>query len=148
MKINWGTGIVIGIAAFICFIMFFVIKMSTNDKYSYDLVVEEYYKKELAFQQEIDAEENLKLLTEKIKGKKTDEGWLLSFPKEINPENVSGTVFLYRPSNKKLDFQLPLKFSGSNLLIPNKRLLGGRWNINIAWDYEGKKYLYKDEIVY
>ncbi|RFN60272.1 FixH family protein [Marixanthomonas ophiurae] len=148
MKINWGTGIVIGIAAFICFIMFFVIKMSTNDKYSYDLVVEEYYKKELAFQQEIDAEENLKLLTEKIKEERTNEGWLFSFPKEINLDKVSGTVFLYRPSNKQLDFQFPLKFSGSNLLIPNKRLVDGRWNINITWDYEGKKYLFKKEILH
>ncbi|PVW15821.1 FixH family protein [Marixanthomonas spongiae] len=148
MKINWGTGIVIGIAAFICFIMFFVIKMSTNDKYSYDLVVEEYYKKELAFQQEIDAEENMKLFSEKIKGKRTPEGWLLSFPNELKPEQVSGTVFLYRPSNKQLDFQLPLKLSGLNLLIPNKHLVGGRWNITVHLDYEGKKYMYKEEIVY
>ena len=36
MKINWGTGIVIVIAAFISFIMYFVITMNTNNKYSYE----------------------------------------------------------------------------------------------------------------
>ena len=47
MKINWGTGIVIVIAAFISFIMYFVITMSTNNKYSYDLVTDNYYQQEL-----------------------------------------------------------------------------------------------------
>lgn len=148
MKFNWGTGIVIGIIAFISFIMFFVIKMSTNDAYSYDLVVEEYYKKELAYQQEIDAEENMNVFSEKIKGEKTNEGWIINFPVEINPEEVSGTVFLYRPSNKQLDFLLPLNLSGSSLLIPDKRLLDGRWNVTIDWEYKGKKYLYKNQILY
>ena len=61
MKFNWGTGLAIGMFCFIGFIMFMVIKMSTDDKYEYDLVVEDYYGKELRFQQEIDAEKNLKL---------------------------------------------------------------------------------------
>ena len=148
MKINWGTGILIGIIAFICFIMFFVIKMSTNDKYSYDLVVEEYYKKELAYQEEIDAEKNLSIFSENINGVKTKDGWQITFPSEIDSKQITGEVLLYRPSNKKLDFQFPLKISGSNLLIPDKSLLDGRWNITIDWQYKGKKYLYKDQILY
>ena len=148
MKINWGTGILIGIITFICFIMFFVIKMSTNDKYSYDLVVEEYYKKELAYQEEIDAEKNLSIFSENINGVKTKDGWQITFPSEIDSKQITGEVFLYRPSNKKLDFQFPLKISGSNLLIPDKSLLDGRWNITIDWQYKGKKYLYKDQILY
>ena len=40
MKWNWGTGVVIVMAAFICFIMYFVIKMSTDTNYTHDLVTE------------------------------------------------------------------------------------------------------------
>ncbi|MAN59587.1 MAG: cytochrome C oxidase Cbb3 [Flavobacteriaceae bacterium] len=148
MKINWGTGITIGIVLFIAFILFFVIKMSTDSHYDYDLVVEEYYQKDLAYQTEIDAEENLKLLTGAIIGKKTAGGWLLNFPQEVVTQEVIGTVFLYRPSNKQLDFQLPLEISGTTLLIPDDRLLGGRWNITIEWEQEGTAFLYRDEIVY
>ncbi len=148
MKINWGTGLVIGMILFIGFIMFFVIKMSTNKDFNHDLVTEEYYKKELAYQEEIDAEENLKDFSESITGEKVAEGWLLKFPEEINPSKVKGTVFLYRPSNKQLDFDFPIVLSGSNLLIPDKRLLDGRWNITIEWEYEKKKYLYKKSITY
>ena len=55
MKINWGTAIVLVFIGFISFIMYFVIKMNTNKKYEHDLVTEDYYSKELAFQEEIDA---------------------------------------------------------------------------------------------
>ena len=148
MKINWGTGIVIGMALFIGFIMFFVITMTTDDKYSHDLVEEDYYQKEIVYQEEIDAENNLKSFSEPITGQRTGDGWLLEFPKELDPEKVEGTVFLYRPSNKQLDFDFPMVISGSNLLIPDNRLLDGRWNITLDWMYEGKRYLYKKSITY
>ncbi|WP_010520770.1 FixH family protein [Aquimarina agarivorans] len=148
MKFNWGTGIVIGIALFMSFILFFVIKMSTNKQYSHDLVTEEYYAKEMAYQTEIDAETNTNNLVESIKGKRVSEGWLINFPSSVNTKKIKGKVFLYRPSNKKLDFDLPIVFSGSNLLIPENNLIDGRWNITIDWTYEGKPYLYKKEIMY
>ena len=148
MKINWGTGIVIGILLFMGFIMFFVIKMSTSNEFDYDLVTEEYYEKELAYQQEIDAEKNLEKLSEAIQGRKTEEGWLLTFPKEMTPNNVTGTLFLYRPSNQKLDFELPLTLSNSQLLIPDSQMVDGRWNITIQWNKNGIPYLYKKSITY
>ena len=58
MKINWGTAIIISFIAFICFILFFVIRMSTDNRANHDLVTEEYYKAELAYQKEIDAEKS------------------------------------------------------------------------------------------
>jgi hypothetical protein len=67
MKINWGTGIVIAIGLFMTFILVLVYKMTVDQKYNHDLVVEEYYKKELAFQEEIDAEKNALSLSERIK---------------------------------------------------------------------------------
>ncbi|MCW8980464.1 MAG: FixH family protein [Altibacter sp.] len=148
MKINWGTGLAIGMVLFIGFIMFMVITMSTDDRYDYDLVTEEYYKKELAYQQEIDAESNLKDFSKAILGRKVAEGWQLTFPEEIDVTKLQGTVFLYRPSNKQLDFDLPIEVSGYNLLIPDERLLDGRWNITMALRYNDKDYLYKAEITY
>lgn len=148
MKINWGTGLVIVMVLFIGFIMYFVIKISTDKKYDYDLVTEEYYKKEMVYQKEIDAEENSNSLEGSISGEKTQAGWMLTFPKNIDYSKIEGTVFLYRPSNKQLDFQLPLKLSSPNLLIPNERLVAGRWNTIVQWRYEGVDYLYKNEIVY
>jgi len=148
MKWNWGTGIVIVMAGFISFILYFVITMSTDKKYSHDLVTEDYYAKEIVYQNEIDAETNTNNLVEKILSKKVDNGWQITFPKQLDISKVKGTMFLYRPSNQKLDFDFPLVLSSSNLLISDKRLVGGRWNITINWMYEGTPYMYKEEIVY
>lgn len=148
MKMNWGTGLAIWLALFIAFILYFVIRISTDKKYDYDLVTEEYYKKEMVFQQEMDAEANSNTLNGRISGEKISEGWMLTFPENMDYSKIEGTVYLYRPSNKKLDFQLPLKLSNSQVLIPDQRLLAGRWNTIVQWSYKGEDYLYKNEIVY
>lgn len=146
IKINWGTGLVIGMLLFIGFIMYFVVTMLTDSKYNHDLVVEEYYKQELVLNSKLEARANNGTLTSPIRGKRVPEGWLLEFPEEMNNPNLQGTVFLYRPSNKQLDFELPLEILESNLLIPENRLLDGRWNISITWSQNGKEYLYEEEI--
>ncbi|WP_431158636.1 FixH family protein [Winogradskyella poriferorum] len=148
MKINWGTAIVIAFIGFIGFIMYFVVNMSANDKYDHDLVVEDYYKQELEFQTDIDKEKNAWELTTNVSWNKTEDGIVITFPEDLNIEAIKGKVFLYRPSNKQLDFETPISLSNHNLLIPDNRLLDGRWNIKIDWTYDSKPYLYKTEINY
>ena len=148
MKINWGTGIILAFIGFIGFILFFVVKMSMDNRVNHDLVTEEYYKAELGYQKEIDAETNANNLSSKLILSKTPEGLIVQFPKDINLEKIKGTVSLYRPSNKHLDFDLPISLSNTHLLIPDKRLLDGRWDIKIYWNYQGKKYLVKESITY
>ena len=148
MKINWGTGIVIGMASFICFILYLVITMCTDQNFSHDLVTDEYYAKEIRYQDEIDAEKNTNNLSVKFQGKRTAEGWEITLPEELNKQVIKGKVFLYRPSNMILDFEIPLVISKSKIVIPNNKMLDGRWNITIEWTYNKKPYLYKKEIVY
>ena len=148
MKINWGTGIVLAFIGFISFIMFFVFRMNTDDRANHDLVTEEYYKKELAFQKEIDAEKEANELSFPLQIEKAEEGLQIEFPKDMDPAKITGTVSLYRPSNKHLDFDLPISLSNAHLLIPDKRLLDGRWDISIRWSYEGKDYLVKKSMTY
>ncbi len=148
MKINWGTGIVITIVLFIGFIMYFVVTMSTNNGYNHDLVTEKYYQKELVYQEKIDASKNAAALKEGLNIEQTKEGLMIGFPSELDPTLIKGKVFLYRPSNKQLDFEIPISLLNKYLLVPDKSLLGGRWNITVEFEYGGKNYLYKKEIVY
>ena len=148
MKFNWGTGIVVAFVAFISFILYFVITMSTNKKYEHDLVIENYYGQELEFQNAINKEINSQTLKQDIVWKRTSEGLLIEFPDNFKPEEISGTISLYRPSNKLLDFETSIQLSDSTFLITDKRLLDGRWNLKIDWKVNGEEYLYKKEIVY
>lgn len=148
MKINWAKGIVIAIVCFVGFIMYFVVSMSTDKKFSHDLVTEKYYEKELNYQQVINATKNAKSLGEDIIVKKVAEGLEIQIPKEFEKKKVDGKVFLYRPSNKQLDFEIPISITNNYLLVPDKRLLGGRWNISISLKYNNKSYYFSKEINY
>ena len=147
-KFNWGTGIVLAFIGFISFIMYFIISMNTNTDYQHDLVTDDYYKAELEYQNDINKEENANNLEKNISWKKTDEGIIIEFPENLEIKNITGKVFLYRPSNKQLDFETTISLSNHNLLIPDNRLLDGRWNIKVYWQYKESEYLFKKEIVY
>jgi hypothetical protein len=110
------------------------------------LVVEEYYKHDAKFGDEMARIQNAQDLTQKPVMTNTSEGIKIVFPVVFIPKNIKGTLAFYRPSNKKFDFEVPISLSNSTLNIPKKRLLGGRWNINMEWQYEGKQYLTKDTI--
>lgn len=147
MKINWGTGIVIAIVGFISFIMYFVISMSTDKKFSHDLVTDSYYEKELNYQNDIDAIKNAKQLAEDVRVEKSEEGLKIFIPKSLQ-SNGKGKVFLYRPSNKQLDFEIPFSNSNNYLLVPENRLLDGRWNITVEIENKETKYRFVKEITY
>jgi len=148
MKINWGTGIILAFAGFISFIMYFIITMNIDDKYDHDLVIEDYYGEELKYQKDIDKLKNAKNLSSNITYKRVANGLMIYFPNDIDYKEITGKMFLYRPSNKQLDFETDLSLSNPYLLIPDKRLVDGRWNITIDWQYNNQSYLYKETIIY
>ncbi len=148
MKLNWGTAIVLAFIGFISFILFFVIRMSTDYRANHDLVTEDYYRAELGYQQELDDQNNTSRNNVELTIAQTVDGILVSFPSQLNSNEISGTISLYRPSNKKLDAALELNLSDNKMLIPKERLLQGRWDIKVAWDYQGESYLTKEKLVY
>ncbi len=147
MKINWGVGIVIAFGLFITFILYFVVMVQSDSKYDNDLVVEEYYKHDAKFGDEMARIQNVEDLAQKPTINVVSNGVEIVFPKIFVPKNIKGKVSLYRPSNKKLDFQIPISLSdATTLLIPIKSLVRGRWGVNMEWQYDGKSYLSKETI--
>lgn len=148
MKINWGKGIVIAIILFMSFILYFVIKVQSDSKYDNEMVTEDYYRKEKLVQGNIESIQNANNLDQKVTITKTAEGIAIGFPTAFDYTQIKGKVSLYRPSNQKLDFENSLSLTGSDLLIPKQNLVGGLWGITIAWEYEGKSYLNKEEVYF
>ena len=146
MRINWGTSIVIAFALFISFILYFVIKVQSNSKYDNELVVDEYYKKDAKFGAEMVRVQNAADLSDKPAITASNGEVSIVFPKIYDSSKITGKVSLYRPSNKKLDFQVPISLSKPSFLIPKLNLVGGRWDIYIDWDYQSKSYKMKETI--
>lgn len=146
MKINWGTSIVIAFCCFMAFILYFVFRVQGNPKYDNELVVEEYYKKDTRYSEEMAKLQNAAQLAEQPSINVANHGIAITFPQQIADQHPKGELSFYRPSAKKLDFGLPLQLSGETMLVPQKDLAGGRWDIALAWEAEGKEYLIRKSI--
>jgi hypothetical protein len=81
MKINWGTGIVIAFGLFMIFILSFVYKVQSNQKYDNELVTDEYYKKEATVQADIEKKQNANALK--------NEDWYLVEPPMDDDDEMS-----------------------------------------------------------
>ena len=143
MKINWGTGIVIAFVIFISFIMYFVVQMVFDSKYEEELVAENYYQHEYAFQEEIDALQNSRELEEKVSISLEDKLLEIKFPSDFESDNIKGSIHFYRPSDKHLDFKIPVHLESNTYQLPTKDMLEGYWDISVDWTYDGTRYMNK-----
>ena len=99
MKFNWGTGIVLSFIIFALSIAFIIV-FPFNQKV--DLVTDDYYQKELKYQEQIDKNSRTKLLDDQltlIQNKKTLE---IQYPRDYG--KISGEINFYRPSDSGKDF--------------------------------------------
>ena len=101
MKINWGTSIVIAFVLFASFIFYFIIRVETESKFDNDLVVEEYYKHDAKFGEEMVRTQNAQDLKQKQIITNNSGEIAIVFPESYNVKDIKGKVSLYRPSNKK-----------------------------------------------
>ncbi len=138
MKFTWGTGIFLVIVIFLLAVVAFFIYMSNLD---INLVEDNYYEKELMYQQKIDKMKNAGALSEKVSIKAEQEAVVISFPKLFHPESCTGAILFYRPSDPAKDFSVPLQLNDSLLqVIGTGHLDPGKWTIKIDWTSEGTGY--------
>lgn len=140
MKFNFGTGIMIAMALFMIFILQYVIRVQVDTRYDNELVTENYYQQEIEVDGRHDREVNALKLSQPLNIESISEGIKISFPSDFDYNKINGKISLYRPSNQRLDFEKTISLSSSNLLIPKKALVDGRWDIVVEWSYKGKEY--------
>ncbi len=138
---NWGKGIIIAMGAFMCFILFMVVTLMSK---STDLESEDYYKKEIEYEQEMKALKNASQLKEHAKIDLTEEYVVVVLPTKEQVSNVQ--IALFRPNNKKKD-KLLNENNSKTIMIAKNTLLKGRYNVAIKYEVNGKKILQKEEIM-
>lgn len=146
MKLNWGKSIVLAFALFMSFILYFIIKVQSNSKYDNELVVDEYYKHDAHYSDELAKIQNAQDLSEKPTIALTEKGVLITYPQSFKTKAIKGKVSLYRPSAKQMDFEFPLQLSNSVMLIPKADFAGGNWDMTLSWSYQGKEYISKQKL--
>ena len=146
MKIqwHWGTGIVIALSLFILLILGFVFKMYFVE---FHLVEEDYYPKELNYQQHIQKEQNAKALSQEIELKQVNKSIELIFPKEFKGKTIEGTVLFYYIVNSKYDKSFAIETDTSNTAhFPITQFVKGRYKIKIEYKVDTTSYYQEESI--
>lgn len=143
-KLNWGHGILIAIIVMVIAILLMVYQVM-NEKI--ELVTEDYYPKELKYEEEIQKRQSTEALNGKIQIL-TDDSIRIVFPSDFEqPQYIKGEVWFYKASNKSDDFRDSIHF-GQNLTLtyPFEKFTAGKYDVIIDWKYQGKSYYYKEPI--
>ncbi len=138
---NWGKGIIIAMALFIGFITFLVISLVSH---TIDLESEDYYTKEINYEQEITAMENGNKLKSKIEMISQKEFVVVQIPEKENLSKIQ--VIFIRPDNKKLDKSF-LVSGTKSYLIPKTELSKGTYNVEIRFESNSTTCLQKETII-
>lgn len=141
MKFNWGTGITIGYTSFALFMGYMVYLTTTVDP---QLVTEDYYAREIAFQGKIDERSNAVNNGMDVKFNQSVEGLELKFNTEVEKMEVE----LIRPSDKRMDRNYD-KADGTgftSFIIPDSDLVPGLYSMAVSWESKDQKYYHRQSL--
>lgn len=128
---NWGKGIAVALSLFVGFILFLAISLMTQNV---DLVSEDYYQKEMAFENEIIARKNADAIETKMEITQTEQFLIVKIP-EGTFEGIQ--MKLKRPNDDRLDMNFAIE--GTHVFMVNKdKLEAGRYDINLEFTYNGQ----------
>lgn len=145
IKFNWGTNIAIVYILFLIITIGMAAYMMSMDV---ELVTEDYYEKELVYQERIDAINRAAMLPEKMILNVEEDSLKIVFPKIFPPEKIKGEVDLYRPSNEKMDVKFPIALdSTSTVRIPREKLSNGFWKVKVDWKVNSVQYFNEFKII-
>lgn len=132
MNFNWGMGITLFYTLFMITMIYMVYQSTQVDR---NLVVENYYEKDLQYQSHLDRLNNSARLKKDLDIFQNKEGHYLRFvfPKELT--SVKGDILFYRPSDHSKDFNQAIELDEAyELRVPTSALLKGVWKIKVNWE--------------
>ena len=142
MKLNWGHGVAIALGCFMIFVLSLLFMAGDTG----GMVTENYYEKELHFQDEINAEKRANALTEKPEILVQANGFLVQFPTSTK-DDFKGDIFLLRNEDETKDVKTSIRLNDKkNFLIPSVKLIDGEYELTLNWKENNQTYLIKKSI--
>ena len=141
-KFSWGVGIAIFYSVFVLFLISNVIFSLFQNT---DLVTEDYYNKELDFQETIHTLERTKRLNEDLNIIQGSNTIAIQFPDTLTRKKIKGEIYLYRPADATADKKIKLVFNENNFhTLDTREFKKGLWILKIDWSIGDSSY-YKEE---
>jgi hypothetical protein len=138
---DWGKGILLTIIAFVGFILTLVVISVRQD--DIHLVTENYYEKEINYQDQIDRETSAAGLDREV----------LLFDSQSKsmvldlPVGAKGNLQLFRPSDARLDQELALDIQEEGkTTVSLDKLKSGYWKVQLTWTENGTDFYQEKKI--
>lgn len=144
MKLNWGHKIGIVYTLFVLF-MLFMLYLSLQKKH--ELVTENYYQRELVYQDKIDADRNLQNADFHVEISSYNQLITVRFDSLPSTNLTDGMVNLYKPDDSRLDEALTMKLDSDNEMIIQPKGTHGRYKVSVSFTLSGKAYYTEKSIL-
>lgn len=147
MKIewNWGTKLVIAMAAFMLMVIAFVVVMFQQD---ISLVEKDYYPRGQAYQDMIRQVQNTVPYAGDIHADAADDELRISFPAFFRPEATQGLVHFYHRIDDAHDRYVRLSLDENGVFSYPARGLKGRYILKISWQQDDIDYYTEKSITF
>ena len=142
----WPTAI---IAFFIVFATFIAIYLTWAFRQNQDLVSENYYENEVRFQQQLDRVKRTQSLATQtaVTFDAVRKSIRVTLPTG-QAQSASGRIRLYRPSNAKLDHDVPMALNADGAqTVDATALAAGLWKVRVEWSANGQDYFFDQPVV-
>ena len=127
---NWGWKIAL---AFILFGVFIGVLVFRSFQENIDLVSEDYYQQELAYQEQIDKIANSRSLNVPLTFAQQAQQLVVQFPDDLTA-TVAGEIQLFCPSNRRNDRSVTIALnSDRQQIIPTSKLAKGYYKVKVDW---------------
>jgi hypothetical protein len=142
---NWGHGIV---AAFVVFAIgtFIMVYIAMTTKV--DMVTDDYYEKELKYQQQIDMETRSKDEGKKLQIGFASDAIIVQYPAIGDRSQYRGTIHLFRPSDRSRDMIVNIEIDSTYIQrIPASAMIKGFWRMKITWSVGADEYYHEQPVM-
>nr|WP_294858597.1 FixH family protein [uncultured Fluviicola sp.] len=137
---NWGKGIIIGMGLFMGFILTMVVIMMRQ---KIDLVEEDYYKRELNYEDQLAAQKMYATSVGKISVTSEKNGLHVYFSSGFQKDDA--TITLRRPNDKSKDLVLTIR-PIDEVTIPTSTFPKGLFTITVNGSIQGKPYEMSEQV--
>jgi hypothetical protein len=137
---GWALGITIFIVLFLITMIGLTIFVSQQE---YHLVTENYYEKDLGFQNEIDTRQRTRERDQLpvVQLDREAKVCILSFPPRASYEDITGEVTFFRISDARSDEVRTLRLNDEGRQhISVSGLQTGQWILKLQWKEDGQDY--------
>ena len=144
MKFNFGHGVIVVLSLFALMLGWFMVRAIANAE---ELVTENYYEKELLFQQDLDKLERAAAHGEAVRMEVKDQQLRITFPAALRGKAISATLEMMRPSDARADQRMELQATTEGALaIPVADWMRGRYRARLEWRVDGSEHLSEQHV--